>query len=201
LLDVNMPEMDGFRDGRDDPAALKDRNVPIIFVTADPDELHAARGYSLGAVDYLFSPFLPEILRTKVKVFVELAKMHTQAQRHAEERVAMAAEQAARAAAEAANARLEVLSEATRVLARPLDDRSIVRDLLHCVLPSVADLVGLVPADAARSAKAEGDWLCVDPDARFGVVAYGIGVASGVCVAGGSGSGVWGSRVSDGVGG
>jgi CheY-like chemotaxis protein len=110
LLDVNMPEMDGFETATLIRQRPRTRNVPIIFVTADTDELHAARGYSLGAVDYLFSPFLPDILRTKVKVFVELARMHTQAQRHAEERVAMAAEQAARAAAEAANARLEVLA-------------------------------------------------------------------------------------------
>jgi signal transduction histidine kinase/DNA-binding response OmpR family regulator len=175
LLDVNMPEMDGFETAALIRQRSRTRNVPIIFLTADTDELHAARGYSLGAVDYIFSPFLPEILRTKVKVFVELAKMHAQAQRHAEERVAMAAEQAARAAAEAANARLEVLAEATRVLARHLDSASIVRDLLHCVLPSVADLAGIVPADTARSPKAEGDWLCVDPDARFGPLAYGVG--------------------------
>jgi hypothetical protein len=106
-----MPEMDGFETATLIRQRPRTRNVPIIFVTADTDELHAARGYSLGAVDYLFSPFLPDILRTKVKVFVELARMHTQAQRHAEERVAMAAEQSARAAAEAANARLEVLAK------------------------------------------------------------------------------------------
>jgi CheY-like chemotaxis protein len=90
LLDVNMPEMDGFETAAMIRQRPRTRNVPIIFVTADTDELHAARGYSLGAVDYLFSPFLPEILRTKVRVFVELARMHAQARRHGEERVALA---------------------------------------------------------------------------------------------------------------
>ena len=121
LLDVNMPEMDGFETAALIRQRPRTRNVPIIFVTADTDELHAARGYSLGAVDYLFSPFLPEILRTKVRVFVELARMHAQARRHAEERVALATEQAARAAAEATNLRLGVLAEATRVLTRPIE--------------------------------------------------------------------------------
>jgi CheY-like chemotaxis protein len=156
LLDVNMPEMDGFETAAMIRQRPRTRNVHIIFVTADTDELHAARGYSLGAVDYLFSPFLPEILRTKVRVFVELARMHAQARRHAEERVALATEQAARAAAEATNLRLGVLAEATRVLTRPIESGSIAGDLLRAVLPYMADLAGVVPVDATRSPEAEG---------------------------------------------
>src|SRR5207302_7269105 len=91
LLDVNMQEMDGFETAALIRQRPRTRNVPIIFLTADTDELHAARGYSLGAVDYLFSPFLPEILRTKVKAFVELARMHAQARRHAQVLAALAA--------------------------------------------------------------------------------------------------------------
>src|SRR5438445_189074 len=174
LLDVNMPEMD-----RVETAAMirqrpRTRNVPIIFLTADTDELHAARGYSLGAVDYLFSPFLPDILRTKVRVFVELARMHAQASRHAEERVALAAEQAARAAAEANNLRVGVLAEATRVMTRPLESASIAGDLLRAVLPYVADLAGVIPADAARTSEAEGVWLRVDAEGRLGSPPAGI---------------------------
>jgi signal transduction histidine kinase/DNA-binding response OmpR family regulator len=167
LLDVNMPEMDGFETAALVRQRPRTRNVPIIFVTADTDELHAARGYSLGAVDYLFSPFLPEILRTKVRVFVELARMHAQARRHGEERVALATEQAARAAAEAANLRLGVLAEATRVLTRPLESASIAGDLLRAILPYMADLAGVVPVDATRSPEAEGVWLRVDADGRL----------------------------------
>jgi len=174
LLDVNMPEMDGFETAAMVRQRPRTRNVPIIFLTADTDELHAARGYSLGAVDYLFSPFLPDILRTKVKVFVELARMHAQARRHAEERVALAAEQAARAAAEANNLRLGVLAEATRVLTRPLESASIAGDLLRAVLPYVADLAGVIPADAARTPEAEGVWLRVDTEGRLGSPPAGI---------------------------
>jgi len=173
LLDVNMPEMDGFETAALIRQRTRTRNVPIIFLTADTDELHAARGYSLGAVDYLFSPFLPDVLRTKVRVFVELARMHTQARRHAEERITLAAEQAARVAAEAANVRLGVLAEATRVLTRPLESTSIAGDLLRAVLPYVADLAGVVTADAARSPEAEGIWLRVDSDGRLSPPAPG----------------------------
>jgi signal transduction histidine kinase/DNA-binding response OmpR family regulator len=174
LLDVNMPEMDGFETAALIRQRPRTRNVPIIFLTADTDELHAARGYSLGAVDYLFSPFLAEILRTKVKVFVELARMHAQARRHAEERVALATEQAARAVAEANNVRLGVLAEATRVLTRPLESASIAGDLLRAVLPYMADLAGVVPVDAARSPEAEGVWLRVDAEGRLGPPPAGI---------------------------
>src|SRR5438132_7989442 len=114
LLDVNMPGMDGF-----DTAALirrrkKSALTPIIFITAFADEIHAAQGYSLGAVDYILSPVVPDILRTKVKVFVDLYRMAQQVRRQADERVALATEQAARAAAEEANRRSLFLADASK---------------------------------------------------------------------------------------
>src|SRR5437899_7052240 len=156
LLDVNMPEMDGFETAAMIRQRPRTRNVPIIFLTADTDELHAARGYSLGAVDYLFSPFLPDILRTKVRVFVELARMHAQARRHAEERVALAAHQAARAAAEANNLRLGVLAEATRVLTRPLESASIAGGLVRGGLAYGGGRGGVIPASAGRTSEGRG---------------------------------------------
>jgi CheY-like chemotaxis protein len=174
LLDVNMPEMDGFETATLIRQRSRTRNTPIIFLTADTDELHAARGYSLGAVDYLFSPFLPEILRTKVRVFVELSRMHTQARRHAEERVALAAEQAARAAAEESNLRLMVLAEASRVLTQPLETGSIAGDLLRTALPHVADLAGLVPANDVDPSQLLRVWLHEGADGRLGTPQPGI---------------------------
>ena len=56
-------------------------HTPIIFVTAFSDEMHTAQGYSLGAVDYILSPIVPEILRTKVGVFVDLYKKTLQGQK------------------------------------------------------------------------------------------------------------------------
>src|SRR5262245_7855634 len=85
LLDVNMPGMDGFETAGFIRRRKKSAHTPIIFVTAFADEMHLAQGYSLGAVDYIFSPVFPEALRTKVKVFVELSRMPQQVKRQAEE--------------------------------------------------------------------------------------------------------------------
>jgi PAS domain S-box-containing protein len=75
LLDVLMPGMDGFETAaliRKRPQSL---HTPIIFITAtSSDDDHTQRGYSLGAVDYIYKPIVPEILKTKVQVFVELHK-------------------------------------------------------------------------------------------------------------------------------
>jgi len=75
LLDVQMPELDGFETAHLIRARDRTRHTPIIFLTAiSTDRTHVARGYSLGAVDYLFKPFDPEILKAKVASFVELAR-------------------------------------------------------------------------------------------------------------------------------
>ncbi|MGZ8866781.1 MAG: ATP-binding protein [Thermoanaerobaculia bacterium] len=73
LLDVQMPEMDGFETATLIRQRDKSRDTPIIFLTAlSRSETNVFRGYELGAVDYIFKPFHPEILRSKVNVFVEL---------------------------------------------------------------------------------------------------------------------------------
>lgn len=73
LLDVQMPEMDGYevaQHARDNPAT---RNVPIIFVTATHETKESVfRGYDAGAFDLLFKPIDPYVLRSKVQVFLEL---------------------------------------------------------------------------------------------------------------------------------
>jgi signal transduction histidine kinase len=73
LLDVQMPEMDGYevaRYARDNPST---RDVPIIFVTAMlATEEKTLRGYGSGAVDFLFKPVNPSILRSKVQIFLDL---------------------------------------------------------------------------------------------------------------------------------
>ncbi len=73
LLDVQMPGMDGFETANLIREREKSKFTPIIFVTAlSRSETNVFRGYSLGAVDYLFKPIVPEILRSKVAVFVDL---------------------------------------------------------------------------------------------------------------------------------
>jgi PAS domain S-box-containing protein len=72
LLDVQMPGLDGFQTAELIRARERSRTVPIIFVTAISKEPHHVfRGYEAGAVDYLFKPLDPVVLRSKVEVFVE----------------------------------------------------------------------------------------------------------------------------------
>ena len=73
LMDVQMPEMDGFETADLMKKMRRTKEIPIIFVTAiSKEEQHVFRGYSAGAVDYLFKPLNPEILKSKVQVFLEL---------------------------------------------------------------------------------------------------------------------------------
>ena len=73
LLDVNMPEMNGFELAEILRGNKKTKLIPIIFVTAiNKDEANVYRGYETGAVDFLFKPVNTDILLSKVKVFIEL---------------------------------------------------------------------------------------------------------------------------------
>ncbi len=93
LLDVNMPDMCGHETAALIRKRKKSRHTPIIFITAFADDAQAAEGYALGAVDYILSPIVPEILRAKVRVFVdlyqmrgELARSHALLEKRVEER-------------------------------------------------------------------------------------------------------------------
>src|SRR3954471_10211990 len=83
LLDVNMPGMDGFETASLIRQRHATQHTPIIFVTASNDDAHLARGYSLGAVDYIQAPFQADVLKAKVAVFVDLAIKSEQVMRQA----------------------------------------------------------------------------------------------------------------------
>jgi len=85
LLDVRMPDMDGFETATMIRSRKRSRNTPILFLTGYKNEEHLFRGYDLGAVDFLFKPIVPEILQSKVSVFVELSRNSILLQRQAEE--------------------------------------------------------------------------------------------------------------------
>ena len=78
VLDVRMPDMDGFETARIIRERERSRHIPIIFLTGVSKEVESAfRGYEVGAVDYLMKPVVPEVLRSKVSVFVELHRKTT----------------------------------------------------------------------------------------------------------------------------
>jgi signal transduction histidine kinase len=139
LLDVNMPGMDGFETAGLIRQRKKSAHTPIIFVTAFNDELRKTEGYLHGAVDFISTPLMPAILRAKVKVFVDLFRMTQQVRRHAAQEIALADERSQRAAAEEANRRLAYLLRAGGVIARTLDGRQTIENILQVLVPEQVD--------------------------------------------------------------
>jgi signal transduction histidine kinase len=85
LLDVQMPGMDGLETAELIRGRPRSQRTPIIFLTAyDPSEPQIFKGYSLGAVDYLHKPIVPDVLRSKAAVFVQLAQVTEQVKRQAD---------------------------------------------------------------------------------------------------------------------
>ncbi|GAB4382908.1 MAG: hypothetical protein Kow00121_43840 [Elainellaceae cyanobacterium] len=108
LLDVQMPDMDGFETAHLVRQRERSQHTPIIFVTGySTSDIWQMKGYSLGAVDYLLKPIDPVILVSKVTVFVELFKKTAEVQRQAAElaaqKIEIIQEQLARQQAEAAS--------------------------------------------------------------------------------------------------
>jgi signal transduction histidine kinase len=146
LLDVVMPEMNGFELA----AAIKDRDrtatVPILFVTAEAaDVSFIYKGYRVGAVDYLVKPLLPEMVRSKVRVFADLYRQRRRIEKQSEllldaERkehdlrlceVRLAGEERFRSLAEAAvQSRDEFLSVASHELMTPLSSIRLQIEML-----------------------------------------------------------------------
>jgi len=86
LLDVQMPQIDGYEVAGMIRSRARSSRVPIIFLTAfNKDDLHIFRGYSAGAVDYVFKPIEPLILKSKVDIFVDLHRKTEEIRRQAEE--------------------------------------------------------------------------------------------------------------------
>src|SRR5205085_9644913 len=79
LMDVQMPDLNGFETAQIIYERDKLKNIPIIFITAfSHDEDYVFKGYKTGGVDYIYKPINPDLLRMKVSVFVELYRKNQQ---------------------------------------------------------------------------------------------------------------------------
>jgi len=86
LLDVYMPDMDGYETAQIIRGREQTKRIPIVFLSAvNKEKEHLLRGYSMGAVDYVFKPVEPVVLRSKVAVFVDLFNMTREVRRKAEQ--------------------------------------------------------------------------------------------------------------------
>lgn len=147
LLDVNMPDIDGLETASLIRQYKKSSQTPILFITAYVDEAQAAKGYALGAVDYISSPVVPGVLRSKVKVFVDLHRMNRQLQQQAVQREALARSEAARTAAEDATRRAAYLADASQRLAMSLDIDATVHALADIAVPGLGAMAAVALLD------------------------------------------------------
>jgi CheY-like chemotaxis protein/anti-sigma regulatory factor (Ser/Thr protein kinase) len=150
LLDVQMPEMDGFETAAFIRGRARTRSIPIIFLTgisASPENIF--RGYEAGAVDYIVKPVDPAILRSKVAVFVELFEKTREIARQARLLQEQEQERREREAAEQRHRRSQFMANVAAALEKRLDVKGRAGQLAHTCVPELGDvaLVQLVEPD------------------------------------------------------
>ena len=180
LLDVNMPGMDGFETAEMIRTRERSQRTPIIFFTAmDLDEKQVFRSYSLGAVDFIKTPVVPEILKAKVAVFVDLFMKTEQVKRQAEQVRLLQEREHASKMAEAA-VRLEAEAKRNRFFTLALDMLGIadMSGTLRQVNPSWGKTLGFTDEELKSRSFLE----FVHPDDRAGTAEQLALLAKGTAV-------------------
>lgn len=137
LLDVQMPGMDGYETAELLRGNKKTRHIPIIFVTAgNKDREHIFKGYDSGGVDYLFKPLEPEVLKSKVGVFLELHRKRIELERKTRELDAKIAQlEEVQLELERSNQKLKLLSASdglTGLANRRCFDETFLKEWKRC---------------------------------------------------------------------
>lgn len=158
LLDVNMPGMDGYEMASFVRARKKTRHIPIVFLTAlFRDDTHLLQAYSAGAVDMVFKPVDPFVLRSKVSVFVDLYLKQAEVQREAELRHRLQEEnfrvRAEKLTAEQALRRSQEHQEAMEKA--EAHQRTLIEELNHRVKNMLTVVSAMARQTAATSANTE----------------------------------------------
>lgn len=159
LLDVNMPTMNGFETAALIRKRKKSAATPIIFLTAFTDEMNIIQGYESGAVDFMPTPVVPQVLLAKIRVFIELSQMRRQAAMQAEERVR-------REAAEASARHSAFLARASDTLGRSQNRDEFIGALAHLPVPDLADAALVWFRGEGQPSRVE--WLDADGEAAPG---------------------------------
>lgn len=167
LLDVSMPVMDGFETAAFIRQRPNSELTPIIFVTSYNDsENHIARGYSLGAVDYILSPIVPAVLKSKVGVFVELYRKTKQIKEQGERLLQIEEAEHRRSLSEAVD-RLEAETKRNRFFTLAVDMLAIANFDAHLLQlnPAWKETLGFSESEL----KAQSALEFVHPDDRAGL--------------------------------
>ncbi len=174
LLDIVMPGMDGFETAQLIREREKSRNTPILFLTAlSRGEVPEFRAYAVGAVDYLLKPYEPDILRSKVSVFVDLFRKTEMLRRQAEALREAQRREHERELAEA-HQRLEVERSRWReeLLRKEMETGRNQQRWLEAVLTTLPSPLALLEPGtghilfANRAAQSLADGALVYPEAR-----------------------------------
>ena len=148
LLDVQMPGLNGFETAKLIRAREKTKHTPIIFITAiSQDSENVLRGYSVGAIDYIFKPFQPEALKQKIEKFVELHQKYEEKVKKSERKRTVELQEINQKLNQT-SLDLRQIEALNRVIGETLMDTIITFDDQGCILsgnPALTSMFGYQP--------------------------------------------------------